>query len=151
MILLLVTPRARASGTAFVLGWLLALAGIGTIVLLVAEPADADSDGHPATWVSLLTLALGLALLLLAVKQWRSRPTGAERRERCERLDNSRPRRPAHTSRPWRGREVRTTRARTDAPGCDCRIETAGDNPLASAMACARPPISPMNRAAWTA
>ena len=54
VILMLVTPRARANGPAFVLGWLLGLAIVGAIVLLLADPAGANDDGEPATWVGVL-------------------------------------------------------------------------------------------------
>jgi Sap, sulfolipid-1-addressing protein len=52
VILMLVTPQARVNGPAFVVGWLVGLAIVGTIVLLVAGPANANDDGQPATWRS---------------------------------------------------------------------------------------------------
>src|SRR4051812_29030546 len=79
MVLFLVTPRGRVNGPAFLLGWLVGLAILGAIVLALSDGADASEGGGPATWVSWLKLALGLLLLLLAVKQWRGRPkVGAE-------------------------------------------------------------------------
>src|SRR5690242_884766 len=75
-VLLLLTPRAAATGSAYVVGWLLGLIALGAIVLLVAHPAGASSDDQPATWVSLLELALGIVVLLVALRQWRSRPRG---------------------------------------------------------------------------
>jgi hypothetical protein len=77
IILMLVTPRARANGPAFVVGWLLGLALVGVVVFLIANSADANDNG-PATWVDVLKLVLGLVLLVLALKQWRSRPHGDE-------------------------------------------------------------------------
>jgi threonine/homoserine/homoserine lactone efflux protein len=74
VVLMLATPRARSNGPAFVLGWIIGLAIVGTIVLLVSSGADASSDGEPATWVSVLKLVLGLALLLVGVHGWRGRP-----------------------------------------------------------------------------
>jgi threonine/homoserine/homoserine lactone efflux protein len=76
VVLMLATPRARSNGPAFVLGWVLGLALLGTIVLLVSSGAGADDGGQPATWVSVLKLVLGLLLVALAVKQWRGRPHG---------------------------------------------------------------------------
>jgi hypothetical protein len=73
-VVLLLTPRAAATGTAYVVGWLLGLIALGAIVLLIAHPAGASSNGQPATWVSLLELALGILVLLAALRQWRSRP-----------------------------------------------------------------------------
>jgi len=60
------------------LGWLIGLGVIGAIVLAVAKPADAGSSGEPATWVSWLKIVLGVLLLLIALRQFRSRPHGEE-------------------------------------------------------------------------
>ena len=76
VILMLVTPRARANGPAFVVGWLIGLALVGALVLVVADPANANDDGQPATWVDWLKLALGLGVLLVGLKEWRGRPRG---------------------------------------------------------------------------
>jgi threonine/homoserine/homoserine lactone efflux protein len=76
VVLILATPRARANGPAFLLGWVLGLAILGTVVLIVSSSADASSGGEPAKWVSILKLVLGALLLLLALKQWRGRPRG---------------------------------------------------------------------------
>ena len=78
VVLMLTTERARVNGPAFVLGWLIGLAVIGTIVLAIAKPADASSSGEPATWVSWLKIALGVLLLRIALRQFRSRPRGEE-------------------------------------------------------------------------
>ena len=72
--LMLMSQRARLNGPVFVIGWLIGLAVIGVVVLAVAGPGGASSDGKPATWVSVLKLVLGLLLLLLAVRQWHGRP-----------------------------------------------------------------------------
>lgn len=72
--LMLMSQRARLNGPLFVIGWLIGLAVIGVVVLAVAGPADASSQGKPATWVSVLKLVLGLLLLLVAVRQWHGRP-----------------------------------------------------------------------------
>jgi threonine/homoserine/homoserine lactone efflux protein len=78
VILMLVTPKARSNGPAFVVGWLVGLAIVGTIVLLVAGPANANDDGEPATWVDVLKLVLGLLLVLVALREWRGRPHEGE-------------------------------------------------------------------------
>jgi threonine/homoserine/homoserine lactone efflux protein len=78
VILMLVTPRARSNAPAFVVGWLVGLAIVGTIVLLVAAPANANDDGEPATWVDVLKLVLGLLLVLVALRHWRDRPREGE-------------------------------------------------------------------------
>jgi hypothetical protein len=43
MILILATPRGRANGTLFGVGWLAGLAVLGTVVLLLAGPAGAST------------------------------------------------------------------------------------------------------------
>ena len=45
------TPRARANGPAFLVGWLVGLPLVGLVVLLVAGSVGADDGGEPATWV----------------------------------------------------------------------------------------------------
>jgi threonine/homoserine/homoserine lactone efflux protein len=78
VILMLVTPRARANGPAFIVGWLVGLAVVGTIVLLVAGPANANDDGEPATWVDVLKIVLGALVVRIALSQWRGRPRDGE-------------------------------------------------------------------------
>src|SRR4051812_3963217 len=76
VVLMVGTPRARANGPAFILGWVLGLAVVGTAVLLIASGANASKQGQPADWVNVLELVLGLLLLAVAAKQWRGRPRG---------------------------------------------------------------------------
>ncbi len=78
VVLMLGTPRARVNGPAFVLGWILGLAIVGTIILVAAGGAGAGGGGEPATWVDWVKIALGALLLLVAVKQWRGRPRAGE-------------------------------------------------------------------------
>jgi hypothetical protein len=74
VVLMLTTRRARGNGVAFVLGWLVGLAVVGAIVLAIFGPTGASSSGSPATWVSWVKIALGVSLLFVAVRQFRSRP-----------------------------------------------------------------------------
>jgi threonine/homoserine/homoserine lactone efflux protein len=76
VVLMLGAPKGLATALAFLAGWMVGLAVVGTLVLLVESGAEASEAGAPATWVSVLTLGLGIALLALAVKQWRARPRG---------------------------------------------------------------------------
>ena len=78
VVLMLVTPRGKGNGIAFVLGWIVGLAIVGAIVLAAASGASASDDGEPATWASILKLVLGLLALALGVKQYRGRPRGDE-------------------------------------------------------------------------
>ncbi|TDE95945.1 GAP family protein [Occultella glacieicola] len=74
VVLMLVSARARANGVAFVLGWIVGIAAVGSAVILLVGGAAGGDDGEPAVWVGILKLVLGLGLLLLAVRQWRGRP-----------------------------------------------------------------------------
>ena len=81
VVLMLGTPRARANGPAFLAGWIAGLAAAGTVALLIAEGAGADDDGGTSSAVGWVKIGLGALLLLLALRQWRSRPHGDERGE----------------------------------------------------------------------
>lgn len=74
VVLMLVTPRGRVNGPSFVAGWCIGIAVVGAIVLAISSGADATDSSGPATWVDVLFLLLGLALILLAAMQWRGRP-----------------------------------------------------------------------------
>jgi Na+/melibiose symporter-like transporter len=78
VILMLVSRRARVNGPVFIVGWLIGLALVGIIVLGIAGPAGASDDGQPSTGASWLKIALGVVLLLVAARQWRSRPAEGE-------------------------------------------------------------------------
>ncbi len=76
VVLMLATPKGRTNGPAFLTGWVLGIAVLGTIVLLIASGASASENGSPATWISIVKIILGILLWLLAVRQWRGRPRG---------------------------------------------------------------------------
>ncbi len=78
--LLLTTPSARSNGPAFLLGWVAGLAIVGVVFLLVSGGADASTSGSGG-WVDVLKLLLGIGLLVLAGRQWRSRPRSGEEPE----------------------------------------------------------------------
>jgi threonine/homoserine/homoserine lactone efflux protein len=78
VVLVLGSDGGTGKGLAFVLAWGIGLAAVGAIVLVLGGFADASDSGEPATWVNVLLLGLGLLLLVLAVKQWRSRPPAGE-------------------------------------------------------------------------
>jgi threonine/homoserine/homoserine lactone efflux protein len=78
VVLVLGSPRGRAKGLAFVLAWLVGLGAVGALVLLFAGALEASESGEPAIWVNVVLLALGVLLLVLAAKQWRSRPRPGE-------------------------------------------------------------------------
>ena len=78
VILMLITPKARSNGLAFLAGWLLGLAVVATIVLIVANTAGVSTSSGPSRTVSAIKLALGVLLLVVAWRQWRKRPKPGE-------------------------------------------------------------------------
>jgi hypothetical protein len=78
VVLILTSGRAKVNSLAFVAGWLLGLGVIGAIVLSLAEPAGATQSGAPAAWVSWVKIVLAILLLLVAARQFRSRPRGGD-------------------------------------------------------------------------
>jgi Sap, sulfolipid-1-addressing protein len=72
IVLMLSTPKGKANGTAFAVGWVAALAVVAS--LIVGFGGGAKSDGEPATWVYWVKLAIGVLFAALALKQWLSRP-----------------------------------------------------------------------------
>jgi threonine/homoserine/homoserine lactone efflux protein len=80
VILMLGTPRARTNGPAFAIGWVLGLIIVSTVIVLLAGDAD-DSDSGSSTTVDVIKLLFGALFLLLAIKQWKSRPKAGEEAE----------------------------------------------------------------------
>jgi hypothetical protein len=81
VVLMLATPAGPREGIAFLLGWVLSLALAGAALLLAASGGDASEAGAPATWVSIVKIALGVLLLAVAVREWRGRPRAGEEGE----------------------------------------------------------------------
>jgi hypothetical protein len=78
VILMLFSARARPNGVAFLVGWVLALTVVGAIALVLAEAGRVGSDDSSSNVAALLKGLLGVLFLLLAVRQWRSRPAEGE-------------------------------------------------------------------------
>jgi arginine exporter protein ArgO len=73
IVMILSGPR-RVVAPAFALASFLGLVAVGALVLLVSAEYPAEDAGAPATWLSWSRLALGVALLAVAVKKLRARP-----------------------------------------------------------------------------
>ncbi|WP_163543931.1 GAP family protein [Occultella kanbiaonis] len=77
-IIMLMSSRARATSLGFLAGWLLGIAAATVAFVLlgsVIPTVDADA-AHPIAGT--ITLVLGIGLVVLAVRQWRSRPADGE-------------------------------------------------------------------------
>jgi threonine/homoserine/homoserine lactone efflux protein len=73
VVLMLVSPRGRVNGPAYLGGQMFGVAAAGVVVLLIAGGLGASDDAEPAGWVAWLQLVVGLGLIGLAVKQWNGR------------------------------------------------------------------------------
>ena len=77
-ILMLLSPKARATGTGFLAGWVFGIIVAVTVFTLLSSvlPIGEDESAQPIKGV--VQLALGVLLLLLALRQWRRRPKPGE-------------------------------------------------------------------------
>ena len=76
VVVLLATPRGRVNGPAFVLGWIVGLAAVGTIVLVLAGDGAHTATGGPSKGVGWLRVAIGIGLIVLGLSKLRRRPRG---------------------------------------------------------------------------
>ncbi len=74
VILMLFSKRARVNGPMFLLGWVTALAFVSGVVYAISDQSDAATSTSASDTISWLKIALGVVLLLLGVRNWRSRP-----------------------------------------------------------------------------
>jgi hypothetical protein len=74
VILMLLSRRAATASTGLLIGWILGVVAVPTIALVLVGQAGNTSSGQPSTLSSILKLVFGVALLLMAAKQWRGRP-----------------------------------------------------------------------------
>ena len=80
VILMLGTPKARTTGSMFAIGWIAGLVIASAIVLALTSGAS-DPDSATSTGVNWFQVVVGVLFLLLALKQWRSRPQPGEEAE----------------------------------------------------------------------
>ncbi len=78
VILMVTAPSGRVTGLSFLAGWVIALVVLGTVVLVLADEAQAKHAGAPATWVSIVQVVLGVLLVITAARQWKGRPHGGQ-------------------------------------------------------------------------
>ncbi|MGZ4340385.1 MAG: GAP family protein [Gaiellaceae bacterium] len=74
VILMLFSQRARVNGPVFLLGWVLALAVVSGVVYAISDESNAATSSTASDTISWGKIVLGVLFLLLAVRQWRSRP-----------------------------------------------------------------------------
>jgi hypothetical protein len=74
VILMLFSARARVNGPLFLLGWVLALTVVSTVAYVVSDEGNAATSSSASDTISWGKIVLGVLFLLLAGRQWRSRP-----------------------------------------------------------------------------
>ena len=72
--LMLFSQRARVNGLMFLLGWVVALAIVSGIAYLAADQANAATDSTTSDAIAWGKIVFGVLFLLLAARNWRSRP-----------------------------------------------------------------------------
>ena len=74
--LMLFSWRARVNGLLFLLGWVVALAVISGVAYAAADQANAATDSTTSDAIAWGKIVFGVLFLLLAVRNWRTRPKG---------------------------------------------------------------------------
>ncbi len=77
IILMLLTPRSRANGASFLIGWVGGLLLVGSIAIAVANRTSVygDEDSSTVNWI---TIAVGVVLIGLGIRKWLGRPRSGE-------------------------------------------------------------------------
>jgi hypothetical protein len=73
-ILMLLSPNARRTSVAFLLGWAAGIAASVVVFTLLAELLPERDPSGSAPVAGTIKVVLGVLLVLLAIRQWRSRP-----------------------------------------------------------------------------
>ncbi|HSS68824.1 MAG TPA: GAP family protein [Nocardioidaceae bacterium] len=75
-ILVLLSPRAGSTSGAFLLGWVAGIVVATSVFVAIASGADLGSASSPSAAANWIKIGLGVVLLLVGVRQWRTRPRG---------------------------------------------------------------------------
>lgn len=78
VILMLFSARAKVNGPMFLTGWVVAVGAVSALAYGLADASDAATDTTAADTISWGQLAIGAFFLLVAARQWRSRPAPGE-------------------------------------------------------------------------
>ncbi|MFC4603076.1 GAP family protein [Rhodococcus kronopolitis] len=77
-ILMLLTPQAGRTATSFAVGWVLGIAAAFAVFVVLADALGLGGGSGGSAAGTTIKVLLGVALLGLAVKQWRGRPAPGE-------------------------------------------------------------------------
>lgn len=79
IILVLFSARARQEGVAFMVGWIAGLTVLSIVLYAIFSAADVSDQSSSASDTShTIKLVLGVVLIVLAVRKWRTRPGPGE-------------------------------------------------------------------------
>lgn len=77
-VLMLLSPRAKSTGVGFAAGWVVGILVVVVIFTLLASIIPQGDADDPKPISGTIKIILGVLLLLLAIRQWRSRPAAGE-------------------------------------------------------------------------
>ena len=78
VILMLFSAKAKANGVSFLLGWIVGLGVVSAVVYTIADSANTSSSSSASDGSSTARVILGVVLLLMAIRHWRTRPAPGE-------------------------------------------------------------------------
>ena len=73
-ILMLLSPKAKATSVGFMLGWICGIVVALTVFILLASILPQGESDQPQPIAGVIKILLGALMLFLALKQWRARP-----------------------------------------------------------------------------
>lgn len=73
-IVMLLSPRAKGTSVAFLIGWVLGVVLALLVFTLLGSLLSSTASDGPAPIIGIVKIVLGALLLLLALGQWRKRP-----------------------------------------------------------------------------
>jgi hypothetical protein len=78
VILMLLTPRAKSTASAYLVGWVLGLVLVGVVAGVLAQTTGISAQEEEQTTLAWGQVVFGMLLLLMAWQQWRTRPAPGE-------------------------------------------------------------------------
>jgi len=80
-VLMLLSPKAKSRTVGLLLGCVVGVAGAVALFTLLADLLPTQDSGGPSLAASLIKMAVGMLLVILALRQWRGRPAGGDQAE----------------------------------------------------------------------
>ena len=77
-ILMLLSPKAKSTSVAFLVGWIFGIVVAVVVFTLLSSVLPQDEAGAPSPAAGVIKIVLGLLLLVVALRQWRGRPAEGE-------------------------------------------------------------------------